>query len=60
MRSIQVKAWGSAPGLSKSESTSAESAIHFRGEFDARIPLDAPKAFGVDFRRIEPWGAAPG
>src|SRR6266481_6865984 len=32
------RTWGNAPGLGKSENISAESAIHLRGEFDARIP----------------------
>jgi hypothetical protein len=36
-RGIHVKAWGDAPGLRKSENTSAESTIHSRREFDTRI-----------------------
>ena len=32
---LSLLAWGNAPGIEKPQNTSAESAIHFRGEFSA-------------------------
>ncbi len=66
------RAGGSAPGFVKSQSASAESAIHSRGQFDHRVILmsvvlgfENQSRYDSRFQRfflceLNSWGDAPG